>query len=138
MIITTGDEEVDRQNINLISENIYGKAFQLHQVSHEYLDKCHKTLEQKIKEEKIIEKRERLIESKDNIAIQLEQHSRDPPTRQDVISLLTDLRKTFLDEVANGKSREEVSDDMGTKILENGIKGAKATGLTLKSANLAI
>ena len=51
--------------------------------------------------------------------------------------MLTDLRKTFLEEVASGKTREEVSDDMGTKILEGGITGAKTTALTLKSANLA-
>lgn len=107
-------------NIELVSTNIYAKALQMHQEYKKLLEHNHKELKKEIKKAETQQKTG-MIDQQTQITSLLEQSS-EPPTREAVIQFLTKLRTEFLEQVAEGKTPEEVSESMGIRVFKGGVK----------------
>ena len=58
------------------------------------------------------------------------------PSKEQTIEYLKKLREEFLEEIANGKSAEELAESMGEKVFNKGVITMKGAALTVKATTM--
>ena len=103
LMISTGNDQVDQTNIELVATNIHDKAMQIHKEFKGTLEKNLKELKnelKKTKDEEIIQ----LLLFKQEHLVEILMQADEEPSKQHTVEYLQRLRAEFLLEVANGKS----------------------------------
>ena len=122
LLITTGDEDVDMANIEMIADNIHAKAVQVHTEYQKHLKENKKVLDKELKKssKKDDEAVQELSEHRDAIA-DLLNDMEEAPSREKVVEYLKNLRTEFLKQVAEGGDPAAVSKSMGAQVFEGGM-----------------
>lgn len=120
-MISTGDEEVDMQSIEVVAENIHTKAVQMHKEYQKHLEFNQKALKKEIKKSQEHEQQSYLLGQQTQIKKLLEQSGEDPPSKEKVVEFLKTIRIQFLAEVAKGRTPEEVGESFGKKVFSGGM-----------------
>ena len=118
-LISTGNEDIDNPNIEMVAENIHHKAVQMHKEYLALLEANLKELNKKISKASAEEKTD-LLEQQAEIVSLLEQ-SKKAPKKEEVIEYLHNLRTLFLAEVEKGRDPTEVSNSLGKKVFTGGM-----------------
>lgn len=136
-LISTGNDEVDQQNIELVAENILAKALQMHKEYVAVIEANLKELNKKIgKMRSASEEMTELLEQQAESVSLLEQ-SKKTPKKEEVIEYLNNLRQLYLDEVAKGRDPDEVSSSLSSKIFSGGMTTMQAASMSIKSTTIA-
>lgn len=136
LMISTGNDEVDQANIELVATNIHTKALQMHKEFKVTLENNLKELKKEIKKTKDEELKELLLHKQEHL-VELLAQADEEPSKDHTVQYLQRLRQEFLAEVAKGKNPEDVSDTMGSKVFKGGMTTMQTASMTLKTSSIA-